>query len=325
MGLCIGGFLLAVAALLARMFAAQRHRRMSGEHAPWLTDRPVRTGVAAILARWALVVVLVALAMIVLASRAAHAQTPPPIAPRPVQDPAQTLIDQQRERARQRALEQRPAQITVAPQTPETTLDIPADTPVDQIAEPGPTFRVERIVLSGPQGAPLMRTAISPAKLDAITAPFVGRDLGSHRINVLLKRITEAYVAAGYVTTRALLGPQNIGSGTLSVTVLIGTIQSFMVNGKPVHRLATNEASSGGGWLTDAGYESAFPAKPGDPLRLSDIDQGVAQINRLRRNQAQIQVLPGSTPGGSVIDIVNPPADRLYYTFGVDNYGAAST
>jgi hemolysin activation/secretion protein len=272
---------------------------------------------------FALIVLLLAFSIFI--NQRAHAQTPPPIAPRPVQDPAQTLLDEQRERARQRALEQQPAQITVAPQTPETTLDIAADTPVEQITEPGPTFRVERIAVNGPEGTPLVKTAVSRAELDAITAPFVGHDLGSRRINVLLKRISEAYVAAGYVTTRALLGPQNIGSGTLSITVLVGSIEGFMVNGKPVHRLATNEASLGGGWLTDAGYESAFPVGPGAPLRLSDIDQGVAQINRLRRNQAQVQVLPGSAPGGSVINITNPPGDRLYYTLGVDNYGAAST
>lgn len=258
-----------------------------------------------------------------------YAQTPPPIAPpaapRPVQDPAQQLIDQQREQARQRQLAEPPAQISVAPQGGGGSLNVPLDTPVDQIPEPGPTFRVQQIALTGPNGQHLAQTAVSSSTLDAIAAAFIGHDIGSNRLNVLLRRLTNEYVSAGYVTTRAVLGPQNIGAGTLTVVIQPGRIESFTVNGKPIHRLATNEASAGGGWLTDAGYQNAFPSGPGDPLRLSDIDQGVAQINRLRRNQASVQVLPGQAVGDSVIAISNPPGDRTYYTLGVDNYGAEST
>ncbi|WP_199731149.1 ShlB/FhaC/HecB family hemolysin secretion/activation protein [Paraburkholderia sp. RAU2J] len=257
------------------------------------------------------------------------AQTPPPIAPpvapRPVQDPAQQLIDQQRESARQRQLAEPPAQISVAPSGSDISLNIPLDTPVDQIPEPGPTFRVEHITLTGPEGRPLVQTTVSQSTLDAITAAFAGHEIGSHRLNVLLRRLTNAYVSAGYVTTRAVLGPQNIGAGTLTVVIQTGLIEAFTVNGQPIRRLATNETSAGGGWLTDAGYQNAFPTGPGEPLRLSDIDQGVAQINRLRRNQASVQVLPGQAVGDSVIAISNVPGDRTYYTLGVDNYGAQST
>lgn len=250
------------------------------------------------------------------------AQTPP----RPVQDPAQQLIDQQRERARQQQLNQPPASITLPASNAQTTLEIPADTPVDQIAEAGATFQVDRIMLAGPDGSPLENpTSVPQAALDEIIKPFTGHALGSHRINVLLKRLTDAFVSAGYVTTRALLGPQNLGRGTLTVTVQVGHIEAFTVNGQPIRRLATDQVSAGGGWVTDAGYQNAFPASPGDPLRLADLDQGVAQINRLRRNQAQVQILPGQSAGESVVAIANQPGDRLSYTLGVDNYGSSAT
>ncbi|WP_081069449.1 ShlB/FhaC/HecB family hemolysin secretion/activation protein [Burkholderia stagnalis] len=272
---------------------------------------------------WVSAAVVVA-CVVWLAHRSAHAQSLPPGA-RPVQDPAQLIIDQQREQARQRQLEQPPASITIAP-TSETTLDIPADTPVGAIVETGPTFAVKRIVLQAPDGKPFEPPGgVSGKRLDAVVAPFTGQDLGSHRINVLLKRLTDVFVERGFVTTRALLGPQNLATGTLKVTIQLGRIESFMVNGAPIHRLKPGEKSSGGGWLTDAGYENAFPAASGDPLRLSDIDQGVAQINRLRRNQATVQILPGQNPGESIVDIGNKPGDRLYYTLGVDNYGSSAT
>ncbi len=274
----------------------------------------------------ALPILFVALPAFAQTPPAAPPALPPGTAPRPIQDPGQQLIDEQREQARQRQLAQPPASISVAPQAPETTLDIPPDTPVDQIVETGPTFPVSRIVLAEPDGRPYTPLPGVPrAKLDAIVAPFTGHALGSHRVNVLLKRLTDAFVAEGYVTTRALLGPQNLGSGTLTVTVQVGRIGGFRVNGEPVYRLKKDEKAAGGGWLTDAGYENAFPAAPGDALRLEDIDQGVSQINRLRRNQAEVQILPGQSPGESVVAVGNRSGDRLYYSLGVDNYGSSTT
>ncbi|MGC2946043.1 ShlB/FhaC/HecB family hemolysin secretion/activation protein [Burkholderia ambifaria] len=253
------------------------------------------------------------------------AQTTPAPAVRPIQDPAQLIIEQQREQARQRQLDQPPASITVAPTT-GTSLDIPPGTPVESIIETGPTFAVKRIELQTPDGKPFdPPRGISTKQLDVIVKSFVDHELGSHRINVLLKRITDVFIERGYVTTRALLGPQNLATGTLKITIQLGVIEAFTVNGKPIHRLKAGESSSGGGWFTDAGYENAFPTSSGDPLRLSDIDQGVAQINRLRRNQATVQILPGQNPGESVVDIGNKPGDRLYYTLGVDNYGSSAT
>ena len=249
------------------------------------------------------------------AQTAAPGPVPFPAA-RPVQDPAQQLIDQQKERARQQELNQPPPSIAVP--TTEQTLDVPPGTPVDQIDESGPTFRVDHIEVSG-------NTVLPQSKLDVITMPFVGQKLGSHRLGVLLKRLTDAFVSAGYVTTRAFLGPQNFASGTLKITVQVGHVEQYTINGQPVHRLKKDERAAGGGWLTDAGYENAFPTAPGDPLRLGDLDQGVAQINRLRRNQAEVQILPGQSAGDSIVAIRNQPGDRVYTTLGVDNYGSTAT
>jgi hemolysin activation/secretion protein len=265
---------------------------------------------------------LLGMAVVFLAAAPVFAQTPPPAAQplpagRPIQDPAQQIIDQQRAQAAQRALSQPPASIAI-PANPGQALDIPLDTPIDQIAETGPTFRINRIKVTG-------NTVLPPSKLDAVTTPFAGHALGSHRLNVLLKRLTDVFVKSGFVTTRAFLGPQNLESGTLKITIQVGHVEKYTINGKPVHRLQTNEASAGGGLFTDAGTEWAFPAAPGHALNLADLDQGVAQINRLRRNQAEVQILPGQSPGDSIIAVNNQPGDRLYYSVGVDNYGSEAT
>lgn len=283
---------------------------------------------------WALAIVVFVLGGCLFLCSPSSAQTPPVPAvsvARPVQDPAQPLLDQQREQAKQRALTQAPATITGVPAA--QTLDIPLGTPVDQIVETGPTFKVSKIELQSHVGhsasdaeRPIaFGQILKPAQIDAITAPFVGHALGAHRLNVLLKRLTDAFVAAGYVTTRAFLGPQNLESGALTVTVQVGRVESYTINGQPIRRIPQGRRPAGGGLFTDAGTEYAFPTATGEALNLEDLDQGVSQINRLRRNQAEVQILPGQTPGDSVVAVTNHPGDSVYYSLGVDNYGNSAT
>jgi hemolysin activation/secretion protein len=152
-----------------------------------------------------------------------------------------------------------------------------------------------------------------------ITGPFLGKRLGTKRINLLLARLTEALIAQGYITSRPYL----------VINIVPGKIEAFQVNGKTLRSQVPEEPPPGspvnGGWFTDAGTLAAFPATAGDTLRLQDLEQGVDQINRLRRNKAELQILPGQTPGGSVIALTNQPGDRYRVNLGVDNYGSQAT
>ena len=253
---------------------------------------------------------------------AATAQSTPVIGTpiRPEQDPAERLLKEQRDRERERRLNQQPPRIEVIEPGPQTTT--PLNAAPESLPETGATFPIYRIDFIG-------KTLLSPAEQKRLTAPFLGKALGANRINLLIRRLTEAFIAKGYITTRAYLGEQNLASGTLTITVVPGMIEGFRVNGQAAGR-ATSEAanpgrSSNGGWLTDAGTAAAFPVETGDMLNLQDLEQGVDQINRLRRNQAELQILPGLTPGGSIVALNNSPGDRSRVNLGVDNYGSQAT
>lgn len=270
----------------------------------------------------------------VFACAASHAvaQTPPPLGLPPalppplpnVQDPGQRLLDEQRVRQRQRELDAAPVQIQAAPGALPTIPNLPAGADIESLPETGPTFLIEHVVFSG-------ETVLSAKRLEAVTQPFIGKHLGRDRIDLLLRRLTEAYIAKGYITTRVYLStPQHLASGTLSVTVVPGRIQGIVLNGaalRPAPPLPKSglPSTKGGGLLTDAGTAWAFPEGVGDVLRLPDLEQGVDQINRLRRNQAQIQILPGQASGESIIAIDNPYGKRFGYNFGIDNYGSSAT
>ena len=265
-----------------------------------------------------------ALVALLLAARAG-AQVPPqpqlpplPPAARAFQDPAQRLLQQQRDQQRNDELQQPPAQISV----PKSGVpNLPSGADVESLPDVAPMFRIERIEFTG--NAPISRRA-----LDEVAQPFVGRTLGRNRINLLLRRLTEAFIAQGYITTRAYLGQQNLSSGTLTIDVVKGRIAAFTLNGQPLRPRSTQPGRVppvGGGFLSDDGTAWAFGASQGDALRLPDLEQGVDQINRLRRNQAQIQILPGEAVGDSIVAITNHQGGPFYVDAGVDNYGSSST
>jgi hemolysin activation/secretion protein len=237
------------------------------------------------------------LALAILAAAApATAQTP-------AQDPADRLLREQRSRERQERLEQRTPQI-VAPGDDAAR----ATGDVDSIADPEPTFPIERIVVTG-------NTVLPERVLRELIAGFEGRRLGANRINLLLRRLNQAFIDAGHITTRAYVGDQSLARATLAITVVPGRIERIEYNGADLLP---------GEWGA-LGARLAFAAKQGDTLRLTDIEQSVDQLNRLRRNRAEVQILPGQTPGGSVLAIRNRQAGRFYYDVGLDNHGGEST
>ncbi|CAI8693776.1 ShlB/FhaC/HecB family hemolysin secretion/activation protein [Burkholderia sp. IT-111MI5] len=239
--------------------------------------------------------------------------------PRAEQDPAQRLLQEQRDRQRRDEIAQPPAQIALPDQP--TAPDLPPGADVDTLPDVAPTFLIERIEFTGD-------TILGQPELDRIAAPFIGRQLGRNRINLLLRRLTEAFISRGYITTRAYLGPQNLASGTLKINLVPGRVAALTLNGKPLRPRDPDERwyeVRGGGLLTEAGTAWAFASTPGDVLRLPDLEQGVDQINRLRRNQAEIRILPGEAPGDSIVAISNRYGDRLHYGFGIDNYGSSQT
>jgi len=267
----------------------------------------------------------------------AQAVPPPPARPAPglgqpalppalpsVQDPGQRMLDDARTQQRQRELNAAPAQIEAAPASLPAAPNLPAGADVESLPDPGPTFLIDRVAFSGEK-------VLSDKQLDAVTRPFLGKHLGRNRIDLLLRRLTEAYIEHGYITTRVYLStPQHLATGTLAVTIVPGRIEAFMLNGAPLRPAPPLPKSGlpnthGGGLVTDAGTAWAFPESVGDVLRLPDLEQGVDQINRLRRNQAQIQVLPGQAAGDSIVAITNPYGNRFNFNLGVDNYGDPST
>ncbi len=70
---------------------------------------------------------------------------------------------------------------------------------------------------------------------------------------------------------------------------------------------------------------NAFPNLINQPLNLRDIEQGLDQINRLSRYNAQIKLLPGSAKGLSVVNIQTQTGRFGHLGAGLSNSGQDST
>lgn len=165
----------------------------------------------------------------------------------------------------------------------------------------GPCFEINQISLQ-------QASLITPATQKRIVAPYINQCLSLDRINQLVRAISEWYVQRGYITSRAFLTEQNLSHGTLNITVLEGKLEAIHLQGASARQL-----------------NMAFPTRAGRILNLRDIEQGMEQINRLRTTPVQIEIIPSTQPGYSIVNLTSTPEFPLILGLNMDNSGQRST
>ena len=143
----------------------------------------------------------------------------------------------------------------------------------------------------------------------ATARDYEGRCLGLSGLNDLLEQLTFLYLAQGYITSRAFLPEQDLADGALEIVVIEGRLEDIVMDAAPgAHQ---------------GQIHTAFPGQIGAPVNLRDIEQGLDQLNRLRANNATIELEAGAQPGASVLSVARQQGKRLYAGLGFDNLGSA--
>lgn len=179
--------------------------------------------------------------------------------------------------------------------------------PVDET----PCFPIQRIRLDG-EGAAQFQWALKAAGHADDRA--TGRCLGSGGVNVVMKRIQNAIVARGYVTTRVLARNQDLHSGVLTLTVVPGRIRAI--------RFAPGTDTRATSW------RDALSARPGDLLNLRDIEQALENFKRIPTVDADIQIAPAdgdAKPGESDLVIVWKQSSPMRFGLTLDDSGSEAT
>ena len=212
-----------------------------------------------------------------------------------------TAQELQRQQERERVLreqQERTPDVRLPAVVPETIERLP-------VSET-PCFTIDTIVLQSE--TPQFDWALKAA--DPTEDPATGRCLGSKGINLAMKRIQDAIVARGFVTTRVLAEAQDLQAGTLTLTVIAGRIHAIRFSADSGER---------------ANAVNAVPLRPGDLLNLRDIEQALENFKRVPTVEADIEIVPGEQIGESDLVISWRQSFPLRLTLSADDGGIETT
>lgn len=119
-------------------------------------------------------------------------------------------------------------------------------------------FTVHKISLEGSEKFTKSRS------LRKLLTDYKGRTVTETGLQTLLEKLNKRLAEEGYITTRAVILPQNIKAGNLSITIIPGRIRAFLC--------AENTVS--------LHWQNAFPASAGDILNIRDLEQGLENLRR---------------------------------------------
>ncbi len=119
-----------------------------------------------------------------------------------------------------------------------------------------------------------------------------GRCPGSEGIRLLAYTLQNELIAQGYITSLIDVPSQSLEHGILRFTLHYGKVGAIdYADGSDTTRL----------W-------NSLPTSSGTILRLSDLEQGMANLQRLPGATAHMKLLPGQHEGESDIQIARSPA-----------------
>lgn len=213
------------------------------------------------------------------------------------------LRQQERERALREQQEERP-DVRLAPESDGMATRL--------LETETPCFPIRRVLLEG-EDAQRFRWALRA--VDVPGDPAVGRCLGTMGINIVLKRVQNAIVARGFVTTRMVAAEQDLRQRELALVVIPGRIRAIRFGGDTPARRAA--------------YRNAIPARPGDLLNLRDVEQALENFQRVPTVTADVQIVPAgddhAKAGESDLVITRQQRRPLRFNLSLDDSGSTST
>ncbi|MEE3649188.1 MULTISPECIES: ShlB/FhaC/HecB family hemolysin secretion/activation protein [unclassified Brenneria] len=137
---------------------------------------------------------------------------------------------------------------------------------------------------------------------------YINRCINVNEINKLIHDVSNWYIERGYITSRAFIREQDLSSGVLQIDILEGRLQYIKIDNESRRII-----------------KQVFPGLAGEILNLRDIEQGMEQINRMPTQQVSIEILPGSQPGYSIVNLTSKKQLPLTANISFDNSGQKST
>ncbi|MBN1662368.1 MAG: ShlB/FhaC/HecB family hemolysin secretion/activation protein [Deltaproteobacteria bacterium] len=144
-----------------------------------------------------------------------------------------------------------------------------------------------------------------------LVEPYLGRPVSRAVLNRLVGGIHAYYNKRDMPFVSVTLPEQDITTGVVQVLVVEGTLGRLRVEGTK--------------WFSEKQYLSAIRMRPGDPIRLSVLNEDIAWINRNPFRQADVFFDQGETVGGTNLVLRTKERLPLRAYIGYNNNGSEST
>ncbi|TVP60858.1 MAG: ShlB/FhaC/HecB family hemolysin secretion/activation protein [Nodularia sp. (in: Bacteria)] len=165
--------------------------------------------------------------------------------------------------------------------------------------DPDAKFPIERIAVVG-------STVFSPEDFAAVTDSFVRREISFAELLQIKDAITKLYTDNGYVTTGALIPPQTVEAGVITIQVVEGSLTEIQILDN--RRLRSQ-------YIRDRILLGA-----GKPLNLPHLMERLQLLRldpRIQNLSAELQM--GVTPGTNILQVEVQEADTFSLTTTLDN------
>ncbi len=181
----------------------------------------------------------------------------------------------------------------------------PTPAPTPSTAPSSVTIPVQKIEVVG-------ATILKPIEIQRITQPIEGKSVTLTELQGVANAITQLYLDRGYVTSRAIVGQQEIVNGLVKIEVIEGSIEKVEIQG--LERLKSAYVRD----RLQNGINKPFSQYAlEDQLRLLKSDPLLTDLEASLR--------PGTGAGQSILTVRLKEANGLNGFVGVDNYSSTST
>lgn len=169
----------------------------------------------------------------------------------------------------------------------------------------------ERFVLKGIHFNP--STFIEQARLEEMARDYVARSISFEDINELLRKINAIYEAAGQLTARAVVPPQNVDNGVLSIVLVEAKVDA----------LAWQEAPKN---VDEDFYLKRISVNPGETLDSPALMAAISRFNSTSPGpQVTASLAPGQNFGTTRVDLQAFEPDPWQWSLFFNNYGSEGT
>ena len=178
------------------------------------------------------------------------------------------------------------------------------DTTSEQKIEDEVTFRLQKINMDASE-------ILKQEELNAITSAYLDREVAIKDLREMTEKINRLYSEKGYMTCRAILPPQRIHAGEVSVRLIEGKTGYVIV--------------SGNRHTKERYIKDWFSLKPGEIAKTTDLNRELQRFNGTNDAQLRLLLRAGKEPGTTDYEIIIYEPQNQTVTLYVDNGGYETT